>query len=211
MRYGFARTGMLGFAGVLVGLLVLAAQAGTYNPTLSVGDKAPDWKDLPGVDDHSHSLAEFKDKTAIVVAFTCNTCPTAVDYEDRLMALAKKYAAGGKVAVVAINANQVEGDLLPKMKERASERKYNFTYVHDDTQQVAKAYGATYTPEFFVLDQNRKIVYLGALDDATKPEQVKVRYVEEAIDAVLAGKTPATTETVARGCLVRYVRQRPKK
>lgn len=187
------------------------SNAGKYNPTLNVGDAAPEFKDLPGTDDKNHSLAELKDKSVVVVIFTCNTCPTAVDYEDRVMALAKKYAANGKVGIVAINANQVEGDLLPKMKERATERNFNFLYVHDDTQQVAKAYGATFTPEFFVLDANRKIAYMGALDDATKPDQVKVRYVEDAIDAVLAGRTPETRETIARGCLVRYARQRAKK
>ena len=195
----------------LVGLLAVAVEAGKYNPTLSVGDTAPDWKDLPGVDDKSHSLGDLKDKTAIVLLFTCNTCPTAVDYEDRVIALAKKYAADERVAIVAINANQVEGDLLPKMKERARERKFPFAYVHDDTQQVAKAYGATFTPEFFVLDRQRKIAYMGALDDATKPEQVQVRYVEDALQAVLDGKAPTTTETIARGCLVRYARQRNKK
>lgn len=198
----------------LLATLTFTAQvvnAGKYNPTLNVGDAAPEFKDLPGTDDKNHSLAELKDKSVVVVIFTCNTCPTAVDYEDRVMALAKKYAGNGKVGIVAINANQVEGDLLPKMKERATERSFNFLYVHDDTQQVAKAYGATFTPEFFVLDATRKIAYMGALDDATKPDQVKVRYVEDAIDAVLAGRTPETRETIARGCLVRYARQRAKK
>jgi len=186
-------------------------EAGKYNPTLSVGDAAPDWKDLPGTDDKNHSLADWKDKAVVLVVFTCNTCPTAVDYEDRLMALVKQYSAGGKVAVVAINSNQVEGDLLPKMKERATAKNFNFAYVHDDSQQVAKAYGATFTPEFFVLDQQRKIAYMGAFDDATKPEQVKVRHVEDAVEAVLAGKVPETRETVARGCLVRYARTRTKR
>lgn len=204
-------TGLMIFLLTVLCVLPSWVDAGKYNPTLNVGDAAPEWKNLPGTDDKNHSLADLKDKAVVVVAFTCNTCPTAVDYEDRIMAIGKKYAAGGKVAVVAINANQVEGDLLPKMKERATERSFNFTYLHDDTQQVAKAYGATFTPEFFVLDQNRKIVYMGALDDATKVDEVKVKYVEDAVDAALAGRTPETRETVARGCLVRYARQRPKK
>lgn len=186
-------------------------EAGKYNPKLNIGDVAPDWNKLPGTDDQEHSLADLKDKAVVVVVFTCNTCPTAVDYEDRIMALTKKYAVDGKVAVVAINANQVADDLLPKMKDRATNRKFNFAYLHDGTQDVAKAYGATFTPEFFVLDQNRKVVYMGALDDSTAPDKVKLRYVEDAIDAVLAGKAPETRETVARGCLVRYARQRPKK
>lgn len=198
-------------AALLSAVAPTSVEAGKYNPTLNVGDAAPDWKDLPGTNDKRLSLADLKGKSVVIVVFTCNTCPTAVDYEDRIMAIVKKYSDSGKVAVVAVNSNQVEGDLLPKMKERATERNFNFDYVHDDSQQVAKAYGATFTPEFFVLDQNRKIAYMGALDDATKPDQVKVRYLEDAVDAVLAGRAPETRETIARGCLVRYARQRTKK
>ena len=94
--------------------------AGTYNKQLSIGDAAPDWNGLEGTDGQKHSLADLADKEVIVVCFTCNTCPYAVDYEDRLIALAKKFAAeGNKCALVAINANKVKDDLLPAMQERA--------------------------------------------------------------------------------------------
>lgn len=200
---------------LFIGLTSLVAErtalGGKFNPTLNVGDAAPDWKDLPGVDDKKHSLADYADKQVLVVAFTCNTCPTAVDYEDRIMQLAKKYAGDGKVGVVAINPNQVADDLLPKMQERAKAKSFNYAYLHDDSQQVAKAYGALFTPEFFVLDAKRRVVYMGALDDSTDPTGVKARYVESAIDATLKGATPEVTETVGRGCLVRYARERRKK
>lgn len=184
------------------------AWAGKFNPTLSIGDAAPEWKELAGTDDRAHSLADLKHRDLIVVVFTCNTCPTALDYEDRIMALAKKLGRQG--AVVAINANKVPDDLPPKMKERATSRGFNFAYLHDATQAVAKAYGATWTPEFFVLNKERKVVYMGAMDDSTDPAAVKARYVEDAIDAVRAGLKPATAETPARGCTVRYVRERKK-
>jgi hypothetical protein len=96
------------------------------------------------------------------------------------------------------------------MRKRAELKKFPFAYLRDDNQQIAKAYGASVTPEFFVLDKNRRVVYMGALDDATDPAAVKVNYVEEAIAASLSGKKPEVTETVARGCLVRYGRQRKK-
>lgn len=197
--------------GAVVSTASRSAEAGKYNMTLDVGSAAPNFQNLPGVDDKSHSLADWKDAAVVVVVFTCNTCPTAVDYEERIQTLVKKYADGGKVAVVAINANQVAGDQLPKMKERAAEKKFGFTYLRDDSQQTAKAFGATYTPEFFVLDAQRKVAYMGAFDDSTSPDKVQVKYVEAAVDALLAGAKPETTETIARGCLVRYARQRAKK
>jgi peroxiredoxin len=194
---------------VLTVLLVPAAWAGKYNKTLSIGDAAPDWKDLPGVDDMTHSLDEFKDKQCLVIAFTCNTCPYAEDYEGRLVELQKKFAADGKAALVAINANKVKGDLLPDMQQRAKAKGFNFPYLHDETQQVAKAYGATYTPEFVVLDSDRKVVYLGAFDDSTDASKVEKHHVEDAVTAVLEAKTPTTAETPAVGCAVRY--EKPKR
>lgn len=187
------------------------AWAGKYNPTRNIGEAAPEWRELPGVDGRPHSLADYQSYDVLVIAFTCNTCPTAVDYEDRLMALTKQVADGGKCAVIALNANQVADDQLPKMKQRALEKRFNFVYLRDETQQVAKAYGATVTPEFFVLDKQRRIVYMGALDDSTQPAEVKTRYVEEAIAATLAGQKITTAETAPRGCLVRYARERRKK
>lgn len=190
-------------------LLAGSAQAGKYNPKLSVGDAAPDWKALEGTDGRSHSLADFQDKEVIVLAFTCNTCPYATDHEQRLNDLHKKFAADGRGIVIAINPNQVAGDLLPAMKTRAKSQGLKYLYLHDASQQVAKAYGATYTPEFVVLDKDRKVVYLGAMDDSPELKKpVTKRYVEEAFAAALAGKAPAVAETPPIGCLVRYAKER---
>ena len=183
--------------------------AGTYNKTLSIGDAAPAWKDLEGTDGKKHSLADFADKEVVVICFTCNTCPYAVDYEDRLIALSKKFAAeGNRCALIAINANKVKDDLLPAMQERAQAKGFNFPYLHDETQKVARDYGATRTPEFVVLNKDRKVVYLGAMDDSADAKGMNKRYVEDAIAAALAGRAPATAETSAIGCLVRYVKER---
>jgi thiol-disulfide isomerase/thioredoxin len=185
------------------------ATAGTYNKQLSIGDAAPAWSDLVGTDGQKHSLAEFADKDVLVVCFTCNTCPYAVDYEDRLIALAKKFnAEGNKCGLIAINANKVKDDLLPAMEERAKGKGFNFPYLHDETQQVAKSYGATFTPEFVVLNKERKVVYLGAMDDSPDGKKISKRYIEDAVAAALAGRKPEISETPAVGCAVRYVKER---
>jgi peroxiredoxin len=186
--------------------------AGEYNVALNIGDAAPAWKELPGVDGKKHSLADLKDKPVVVVVFTCNSCPVATDYEDRIIAMAKKYGgADGHVAVVAINVNRIEADSLPKMKERAEAKGFPFPYLYDASQKIGKAYGATFTPEFFVLDKNRKVVYMGGMDDSSNAANVKNRYLEPAIEAALKGEKPAKTETVAIGCRVRYARERRQK
>ena len=196
-------------AAAIVLTLSSSAWTGTYNKQLSIGDAAPDWKGLEGTDGQKHSLSDLADKQVIVVCFTCNTCPYAVDYEDRLIALGKKFTAeGNKCALVAINANKVKEDLPPAMRERAQSKGFNFPYLHDETQQVAKSYGATFTPEFVVLNKDRKVVYLGAMDDSPDGKKITKRYVEDAVAAALAGKSPDTAETPAVGCAVRYVRER---
>ena len=182
------------------------ALAGEYNPTLNIGDAAPAWTNLPGIDGKTHALADLKDKKLVVVVFTCNSCPVAGDYEDRIIAFAQRHAAD--VAVVAINVNRVPEDSLEKMKERAQAKSYPYPYIYDETQQIAKAYGATFTPEFFVLSPERKIVYMGGMDDNSNPAEVKHNYLEPAVTAALTGAKPATPETVARGCRIRYARER---
>ena len=189
------------------------ASGGKYNQKLSIGDQAPDWNNLEGVDGKRHSLQEWSDKDVVVLVFTCNTCPYAVDYESRLNALAKKFAGeGGKAVLVAINPNLVAEDLLPAMQERAKAKDFQFAYLHDASgQQTAQSYGATFTPECVVLNKERKVIYLGAIDDSTDGKKVTKRYAEKAVAAALAGKTPEITETPAIGCAVRYVRERRKK
>jgi peroxiredoxin len=196
---------------VLLTNLVTGAQAkaGKFNRALNIGDDAPAWVELPGTDGNKHSLADFKDKDVVVVVFTCNSCDYATAYEDRLIAVAKKHAGGeGKVAVVAINVNTIADDRLDKMKERAKEKEFQFTYVFDESQKIGKLYGAMYTPEFFVLNEARKVVYMGAMDDRSPPNEPKLHYLDDAVEAVLKGEQPKIAETQARGCRIRYVMPR---
>lgn len=197
-------------------LLTAAAFALSFITTASTSasDASPEkpslsWKNLDGTDGRKHSLQDLADCEVVVVCFTCNTCPYAVDYEDRLIALTKKYAdLGSKVQLVAINSNGVPADKLDKMKERARQKGFHFPYLRDETQEVAKAFDAVYTPEFYVLNSDREIVYRGAMDDSTDAEKVTVRYVELAVEAALQGKQPEVTKTGARGCAIRFQRRR---
>ncbi|MCO8122744.1 thioredoxin family protein [Stieleria sp. TO1_6] len=183
------------------------AQAGKYNTTLDIGDKAPAWKSLPGTDGKEHSFDAVSDAKVIVVAFTCNSCPYAVDAEDRLQQLTNTYRDRG-VSVIAINVNTVQEDLLPAMKQRAEEKEFSFPYLFDESQEIAKQFGAKYTPEFFVINQQQQIVYMGSLDDSPDGREVTKTYVADAIDAVLAGKQVTVTETVPVGCRIRFARER---
>ena len=145
----------------------------------------------------------------MVVVFTCNSCPYAVDYEDRINALARKFTeAKLNAVVVAINSNKIEADLMPAMKKRADEKSFAFSYLFDEAQVVAKQFGAVRTPEFFVLDKERRIAYMGAMDDNTKPEAVTQRYLDSAVEALLASKPIAVKETAPVGCLIRFERKR---
>ncbi|MFO0796915.1 MAG: thioredoxin family protein [Gemmataceae bacterium] len=176
--------------------------AGKFNKVLDVGSTAPAWEKLAGTDGKTHSLADLKDKAAVVVVFTCNSCPVAVAYEGRLAALAKKHA--DTLAVVAINVNTGKDDALPAMKERAAKKGFPFAYLYDPTQEVARKYGAKNTPEVFLLDKSRKVVYMGAIDDKATGE-VKARYLEDAVAALAAGKAAAVAETSpAAGCSIRF-------
>jgi len=186
---------------------ISAAEAGKYNPTLNIGDAAPTWKDLPGVDGKRHSLADLAESDAVVLVFTCNSCPYAVDYEARFIALTKEFESR-KVSVIAVNVNKIPEDSFEAMKKRAKSQGFNFPYLYDETQQIAKDYGATYTPEVFVLDRQRKIAYMGALDDSPNPKKVGARHVADALTELLANKQPKLSETVAIGCRIRMERAR---
>ncbi|MFO1040718.1 MAG: redoxin family protein [Planctomycetaceae bacterium] len=196
---------------LLLALLSLTSlvQAGEFNQVLNIGDAAPAWTDLPGTDGKKHSLADHKNKDIVVLVFTCASCPTAVDYEDRINELSKRF--GGekvKVAVVAVCVNRVKGDTLDDLTERAKNREFAFEYLYDESQKIARDYGAIFTPEFYVLNRDRKVVYMGALDDFTDASKVQKKFVEEAIAAATKGELPAVKETIARGCRVRYARER---
>lgn len=189
-----------------------AVLGGQFNKDKSIGDAAPQWQDLPGVDGEKHSLADLASKDVVVVVFTCNSCPYAVDVENRLIALHEQLAAAGNGALVAICSNANKEDTLEEITARAKERNFEFAYLHDDEKaSLANAFGARRTPEFFVLDRERKIVYMGALDDSPDGKNIREKYVEKAIEAALAGKVPEVTETPPVGCLIRFPKMRRSK
>ncbi len=173
---------------------------------LAIGANAAPFS-LIGVDDQMHSLADHVDKAALVVIFSCNHCPYVRAWEDRMIALQADYAARG-VQFLVISANdptKYPDDDFPSMKQRAAEKGFNFPYLFDETQAVARAYGATRTPEVFVFDSNRTLRYHGAIDDNHEnPAAVTRHYLREALDAVLSGTQPATTQTPPVGCTIKW-------
>lgn len=196
-------------AALVLYLIVLAAvPAGEFNKKVNIGDPAPAWTDLPATDGKTYSLADFKDKDAVVLLFTCNSCPVAVAYEDRVIAFAKKHAGEkSPVALVAVNVNLHEDDRLPKMRERAKDRGFTFPYLFDESQRIAREYGAMFTPEVFVLDKGRTIAYMGAIDDKAPPNAAKATYLDDAVSAVLKGEKPPKVETLAAsGCRIKFDR-----
>jgi peroxiredoxin len=186
---------------VVFSLAAAPAFAGKFNAVLSPGDKAPTFEKLEATDGKTYSLLDFK-KDAIVVVVTCNHCPVAAAYEDRIIEFTKKYS--DSVDVVAINVSNLAADRMDKMKERAKEKGFNFTYLYDPSQQIGHELGAIMTPEFFVLNKERKVVYLGAMDDNNDPKAVKNKFLEEAVEAALKGSDVKVAETRARGCGVQY-------
>lgn len=176
---------------------------------LHIGELADDFK-LKNVDDKMVSLADYKDAKGFIVIFTCNHCPFSVKYEDRIIALDKKYAKKG-FPVIAINPNdaaQYPSDDFENMKKRAKEKKFTFPYLHDETQAVATGFGATKTPHVFVLQKETDGLvtkYIGAIDDnSDNAKAVKEKYVEAAVDALLSGQSVTVTETKAIGCSIKW-------
>lgn len=181
-------------------------KVGHFNKVIKPGAAAPDFKDLQGTDGKKHSLADYKDKDVVVLVITCNHCPVAQAYQDRIMEFTKQYAGpDSKVAVVAINVNNNDEDKLEEMTARAKEKGYNFPYLYDPSQNTGRQLGATVTPEFFVLDKERKVVYMGAMDNTIKSPTVN--YLEPAVKAALKGETPEIQETRGHGCGVQYERK----
>ncbi|QDT10342.1 thioredoxin family protein [Stieleria marina] len=179
--------------------------AGEFNPDMNIGDAAPAWNQLPGVDGKSHSLSDLAKNKVVVVVFTCNSCPYAIDAEDRLISL-HAFCEANSAALIAINVNKIPADAFPAMKDKAKAKSYKFPYLFDETQAIAKAFGARYTPECFVLDEQRKIVYMGSIDDSPDGKAVTVKHIENAIRDTLDKKQPAVQESVPIGCRIRFDR-----
>lgn len=169
------------------------------------GDKATDFK-LKSVDGKMYSMANYKDAKGFIVVFTCNTCPFAVKYEDRVNQLAKKYKSKGYV-LLAINSNDPEvqpDDTFTLMQEKAKDKGFAFPYLVDEGQKIYPQYGATKTPHVFLLDKNLVVKYIGAIDDnADDASAVKQHYLENAIAALESGKDPSPALTKAIGCSIK--------
>ena len=173
---------------------------------LEIGQRAPEFS-LPGLDTHDRSLESFKGKRVVVVVFTCNHCPYAQAYEERLIALQRDYGDQG-VQLIAINPNDADGypeDNFDNMVKRAQQRQFNFPYLRDENQRVAHAYGAEYTPEAYVLDSKFNVRYIGRVDDNWQhPEKASSHDLRDAIAAVLAGRPIANPVTHAIGCTIKW-------
>ncbi|MCX8103235.1 MAG: thioredoxin family protein [Candidatus Bipolaricaulota bacterium] len=173
---------------------------------LKYGDPAPDFQ-LKGVDGKLYKLCDYKNKKAVAVIFSCNHCPYVKAYEDRMIALAREYEPKG-VQFLVINSNdptKYPEDSFDNMIKRAKEKGYPFPYLHDETQQVAKAYSAQRTPEVFLFDAAMKLRYHGTIDDHYEdPSKVTKRYFKDALDAVLAGKDPGLKDTQPVGCTIKW-------
>ena len=173
---------------------------------LKIGD-SPSPFSLAGTDDQQHSLDDYGDSEAVAVIFSCNHCPYVRAWEDRMVQIQADYAAKG-VQLIAINANdavQYPADDFPSMKQRASEKSFNFPYLHDETQEVARAYGAERTPEVFLLSKEGRLHYHGAIDDNYEdPAAIQAHYLRDALDAVLDGRTSPVAETKPAGCTIKW-------
>jgi peroxiredoxin len=174
--------------------------------TLKIGSELPKFK-LIGVDDKYYSVDDFADKNALIIIFSCNHCYYVQAYQERIKAIQKDYAEKG-VQILAINSNdssQYEDDSFEGMKKRAKEKDFNFPYLRDEEQTVAKAFDASHTPEVFVFGKNRKLAYHGKIDDNWKEEdKVKSRYLRDALDELLAGEEISVPETFSIGCTIKW-------
>jgi peroxiredoxin len=173
--------------------------------TIALTDSAPAFT-LLGTDGDTHSLSRYADATALVLIQMCNHCPYAQAWEGRISAIQSDYAGRG-VRVVAINSNDAIAhpeDSFSEMVTRAAAQGYTFDYLHDEDQSVARALGSERTPEVYLFDADRRLVYHGAVDDSRDDETVTAHYLRDALDAVLAGQAPPVTETQAVGCTVKW-------
>ena len=190
---------------MLAGLFLATSLYAQYE----VGDKVKDFK-LENINGEMVSLADFDEAEGFIVVFTCNTCPYAKKYEERIIALDKKYAKKG-YPVVAINPNCVKkqpGDSMDAMKERSKEKDYSFVYLKDYGQEVAKQFGAERTPEIYLVEKKNDgmyVVYTGTIDNnVDDPSKADKHYVEDAVDALMAGNKVELAETKAVGCTIKW-------
>lgn len=178
----------------------------TYSQTIPFGEKAHNFL-LPGIDGKTYSLNDFSDKEVLVIVFMCNHCPYVQACWQRLIKLQDKFKEKG-IQLVGINANDDRDypeDSFEKMKEYAARQSHNFPYLRDESQEVAKKYGAVCTPDIFVYDENRELVYHGRIDDNWQDEKkVTKRELEEALNALVRGEKPSRDQKPSMGCSIKW-------
>jgi peroxiredoxin len=172
---------------------------------MSIIETAPAF-DLPGVDGRNHALEDYGDAPVLVLVQSCNHCPYVLAWEGRINALAKEYTERG-VRIVAVSSNDADAypaDSFDAMVEHAGEAGYVFDYLYDESQDVARALGSERTPEAFVFDADRRLVYHGAVDDNRDESAVTAQYLRDGIEAALSGEAPEVGDTPPVGCTVKW-------
>jgi peroxiredoxin len=173
--------------------------------TLTIGTEAPQFE-LPGVDGRNHSLDDYADAQVLVLIQSCNHCPYVQAWEGRMIELQREYGDRG-ARLVAINSNDASThpeDSFDEMKARAERQGFNFDYLYDESQEIARALGSERTPEVFMFDRDRRLVYHGAIDDSRDEDAVTQRYLRDALEAVLEGPEPDVRDTPPVGCTVKW-------
>lgn len=199
---------------VALGALVIctSAYAAQFNTIVDIGAPMPTFENLPATDGSAISSSAI-DADVIVLVSLANHCPWVQGMDRDLVTLVDQLD-GKSVRVIGFAVNRRDDDRLPAMKEHATKAGYNFTYVYDESQAIGRALGATRTPEYFVFDKNRKLVYMGLIHDSparmtgTGPKHVNGEptrfYVKDAVEATLKGEPPSPAETRAQGCTIEY-------
>lgn len=176
--------------------------------TLKIHDQLPQFSNLKGVDGKSYGRETFKNASYLLIVFSCNHCPYVKAYEDRIIKFVNEYKEKG-LATLYINSNEDKNypeDSFEEMVIRAKEKNFPFPYVRDEDQSVAKSFGATHTPEFFLFDKERKLRYHGRFDDNWRePENVMRHYLKEALDALIEGADVPEPEVHSIGCTIKWL------
>jgi peroxiredoxin len=209
------RKQILGVVAAVLSMAALCGSATNEIKTLEIGDKAPSFS-LPGVDGRQYKLSDFSKADVLVIVFTCNHCPTAQAYEERIKKLAADYR-NKDVVLVGISPNDPKAvrldelgysdmsDSFEEMKIRAKDMEYNFPYLYDgDEQKVSRSYGPARTPHVFVFDKQRRLRYEGRIDDSEKPKLVKSQDARNAIEALLRGRKVPVEKTRTIGCSIKW-------
>ena len=173
--------------------------------SIALDERAPAFT-LPGVDGRQHSLDDYASSDVLVLIQSCNHCPYVLAWEGRMKAIQRDYADRG-VRIVAFNSNDATthpADSFDEMRKRSEREGFNFDYLHDEDQSLARALGAERTPEVFVFDRERRLVYHGLIDDNRDEHEVTTQYLRDALDAVLRGAEPEVGETTPVGCTVKW-------